>query len=221
MPDILLVEDDLEIAENLVMFLQASDFEVKHLASGEHVIETVKNNEPDLILLDLMLPVVDGVTCCEKIRQFSDVPIIMMTAKVEEVDRLVGLGSGADDYVCKPFSAVELILRIKAILKRTLKNKPVSQFKLDRHTFKITFNNSIAELTSLEFALFDLLYSQPERIYSRQHILDLAYSDMRDISDRTIDSHVKNIRKKIKQLGIDSPVVESVYGAGYRFIEPE
>lgn len=218
---ILLVEDDLEIAENVNMFLQASDFETIHLASGENVVETVKKNEPSLILLDVMLPVLDGITCCKKIREFSDVPIILITAQVEERDRIVGLGAGADDYVCKPFSAIELVLRIKAILRRVTKGNQNNVFKLDKNTFEISFKEHRTELTGLEFTLFELLYSQPGRIYSRQQLLDQAYPDIRDISDRTIDSHIKNIRKKIKTLDINNSVIESVYGAGYRFIVPE
>ena len=218
---ILLVEDDLEIAENLMLFLQASEFETLHFSSGENVVSSVKKREPDLILLDLMLPVVDGTTCCKQIRKFSEVPIIMMTAKVEEVDRLIGLEAGADDYVCKPFSAAELVLRIKAILRRTQKDKPQTSLRLDKETFQVFYQEQIIELTSVEFDLFSLLQNRPGQIYSRNQILDLAYPNMHDISDRTIDSHVKNIRNKIRQVGIESTVLDSVYGAGYRFIEPE
>lgn len=217
---ILIVEDDVEIAENVILFLQANQFETRHLTSGEHVISSVKQKEPDLILLDLMLPVVDGMTCCKKIREFSEVPIIMMTAKVEEIDRLVGLEAGADDYVCKPFSAAELVLRIKAILRRTQIRKPQTGFSLNRDTYEILYNKKTIELTSVEFALFALLCNRPGKIFSRNQILDLAYPDMRDISDRTIDSHVKNIRKKIKNIGVNSIVLDSVYGAGYRYIAP-
>jgi two-component system response regulator BaeR len=220
MPYILIVEDDMEIAENVILFLQAHEFETQHLTSGEHVISSVRQKEPDLILLDLMLPVVDGMTCCKKIRGFSEVPIIMMTAKVEEINRLVGLEAGADDYVCKPFSAAELVLRIKAILRRTQFRKPQVGFTLNKDTFEILYNQKTIELTNVEFALFALLCNRPGKIFSRNQILDLAYPDMRDISDRTIDSHVKNIRKKIKNIGVNGIVLDSVYGAGYRYITP-
>ena len=218
---ILIVEDDVEIAENVILFLQANKFETQHLTSGEHVISSVRQKEPDLILLDLMLPVIDGMTCCKKIREFSEVPIIMVTAKVEEIDRLVGLEAGADDYVCKPFSAAELVLRIKAILRRTQFRKPQTGFRLNKETFQIFYNEKKIELTSVEFSLFALLNSRPGQIYSRNQIMDLAYADMRDISDRTIDSHVKNIRKKIKNIGINNTVLDSVYGAGYRYIHTD
>jgi len=217
---ILLVEDDLEIAENVILFLKASRFETRHLASGEHVVSTVKDFEPDLILLDLMLPVMDGIECCKQIREFSDVPVVMMTAKVEEIDRCIGLEAGADDYVCKPFSAAELMLRIKAIIRRTNRSKKASDFNFNQETLKLNCRDLCVELTHLESKLFSLLFNKPSRVYSREQILDLAYPDIRDISDRTIDAHVKNLRKKIKTLNIGCEVVESVYGVGYRYVEP-
>jgi len=220
MPYVLIVEDDIEIAENVILFLQANEFETGHLISGENVVASVKQKEPDIILLDLMLPVVSGTTCCKQIREFSNVPIIMITAKVEEIDRLIGLKAGADDYVCKPFSAAELVLRVKAILRRTMKNTTQKGFALNKETFQIFYNERAIELTNVEFSLFALLSSRPGQIYSRNQIMDLAYPDMRDISDRTIDSHVKNIRKKIKKIGINDTILDSVYGAGYRYIEP-
>jgi len=218
---ILLVEDDLELAESVLLFLDAQNYQPIHLSSGEDVVETVRQKTPDLVLLDLMLPVKNGTECCKEIREFSDVPIIMLTAKVEEIDRLIGLEAGADDYVCKPFSVVELMLRIKAILRRTNKKPTPSLFSVNTETLKLSYHHKSISLTYLEFSLFNLLYQQPERIYSRGQILDLAYPDMRDITDRTVDVHVKNIRNKIKSLGLIDTVIESVYGAGYRFIIPE
>ncbi len=218
MSKILLVEDDIEIAEHLNVFLNNSGFNVIHHTSGEKVVEAVKVDQPDLVLLDIMLPIKDGTTCCQEIRKFSDIPIIMITAKAEEIDRLIGLEAGADDYVCKPFSAMELILRIKAILRRTLKKVPTDSLILNRETFKISYQGKTVELTHLEFNLFNLLYSNPERIYSRSQILDLAYPDMRNISDRTIDSHVRNIRKKTLIFNLQDSIIESVYGAGYRYV---
>jgi len=220
MSHILLVEDDVEIAENVLLFLESQNYQTTHLTTGELVVETVQKSHPDLVLLDVMLPIKNGTECCKQIRTFSDVPIIMLTAKVEEIDRLVGLEAGADDYVCKPFSAMELMLRIKAILKRTNKHTIPNSFSLNVETLKVSYFKNVIELTHLEFNLFNLLYQSPERIYSRTQILDLAYPDMRDISDRTVDAHVKNIRNKIKSLGINEVVVESVYGAGYRFVTP-
>jgi len=222
-PKILIVEDDLDIAKTLTVFLTKSGFTTEHLATGEHVVSKVQENTPDLILLDLMLPIKSGEQCCLEIRKFSEVPIIMTTAKVEEVDRLIGLESGADDYVCKPYSVMELVLRIKAILKRinNLNELTLNQgLTINEQSLEISFFNNHISLTSLEFALFELLYNNPSRIYSRDQILNLVYPDMRDISDRAIDTHIKKIRKKIKLLDVETDVIESVYGAGYRYIAP-
>ena len=221
MPLILHVEDEQEIAENIELFLKASNFDSIVLDSGKEVVEVVKARQPDLVLLDIMLPYKDGLTCCREIREFSEVPIIMTTAKVEEIDRLIGLESGADDYVCKPFSAIELMLRIKAILRRTMNTPLQKKIKLDLETYFLSYQDKSVQLTRLEFNLFLLLYKNPGRIYSRAQILDLAYPDMRDISDRAIDSHVRNIRRKTNQLGLEKSPLESVYGAGYRYCDPD
>jgi len=221
MSRILIVEDEVAIANHLTKFLNKDGYAVEHLDSGLEVVEKVKQNQPDLIILDLMLPHKDGVTCCKEIREFSDVPIIMLTAKAEEIERIIGLKAGADDYVCKPFSAVELTLRIEGMLRR-LKQKSTSQhFSLNTDTYLISFENKTCELTHLEFLLFNLLYQKPGRIYSREQIIELAYPTSAETNDRAIDCHIKNIRKKFKTLGLVSNTIESVYGAGYRFIIPE
>jgi len=220
MEHILIVEDEIEIANHLARFFHASGFTTTHLKDGLDVISTVKQTAPSLVILDVMLPGKDGFTCCKEIRTFSEVPIIMLTAKVNEVDRLVGLGAGADDYVCKPFSAPELVMRVKAILKRT-KSQPLSKtLVVDKDKQLVLYKNVKVNLTALEYALFLLLFNSPERIYSREQIIDLAYPDLRDITDRAIDSHIKNIRKRFKQAGAEVKVIESVYGAGYKLVLP-
>jgi len=220
MEHILIVEDEIEIANHLARFFHASGFTTTHLKDGLDVISTVKQTAPSLVILDVMLPGKDGFTCCKEIRTFSEVPIIMLTAKVSEVDRLVGLGAGADDYVCKPFSAPELVMRVKAILKRT-KSQPLSKtLVVDKDKQLVLYKNVKVNLTALEYALFLLLFNSPERIYSREQIIDLAYPDLRDITDRAIDSHIKNIRKRFKQAGAEVKVIESVYGAGYKLVLP-
>jgi len=218
---ILIVEDEEAISKYLMKFLNKEGFQVKALSSGLNVINTTHNWQPDLIILDLMLPEKDGITCCKEIREFSDIPIIMLTAKVEEIDRIIGLRVGADDYVCKPFSAVELTLRIQQILKRV--STPISHDKLqlDRQTYIISYLKNSLELTHLEFLLFNLLYSNPSVIFSRDQIIEIAYPNRNDIFDRAIDSHVKNLRKKIVQINIDQTVIDSVYGAGYRYLPPK
>ena len=220
MEHILIVEDEVEIASHLAKFFQASDFTTSHLKDGLDVISEVKKISPSLGILDVMLPCKDGFTCCKEIRAFSDVPIIMLTAKVNEADRLIGLGAGADDYVCKPFSAPELVMRVKAILKRTQGQSSSKILEVDKDKQLVFYKNEKVNLTALEYALFLLLFNSPERIYSREQIIDLAYPDLRDITDRAIDSHVKNIRKRFKQTGAEEKIVESVYGAGYKLVLP-
>lgn len=225
---VLLVEDDEDLGEIILLFIKASGFNTTWLKTGEHVIEHVQQNQPDLILMDVMLPVVDGVTLTGQIRQFSDVPIIMVTAKTDEISRLVGLQTGVDDYVCKPYSGPELVLRIKAILRRVqsqtarLETSPVSNKKalqLDEAQLTIRYGENQQKLTFVEYSLLNLLISHPNRIYNREQIIELVYDAYRDISDRTVDSHIRNVRKKLLLLGLDYEPIESVYGVGYRYLE--
>ncbi|SFD04930.1 response regulator [Pseudoalteromonas denitrificans] len=220
MEDILIVEDEHEIADHLARFFQASGFSTSHIDEGTGVVDAVKRKQPSLIVLDLMLPGKDGLSCCKEIREFSNVPIIMLTAKVDEIDRLIGLEAGADDYVCKPFSAPELVMRVKAILKRTKNQVSYQLLTVDTDKQLVFYQKTKINLTSLEYALFSLLYKYPERIYSRQQIIDSAYPDLRDITDRAIDSHIKNIRKRFKQASVEEKIIESVYGAGYKLVLP-
>lgn len=222
MQHILIVEDDFDIAEQVMLFFKASGFKTSHIADGAEVVSWVKSHNPDAILMDIMLPNQDGVECMKQIRAFSMVPIIMMTAKVAESDRLKGLEFGADDYVCKPFSAAELVMRIKAILRRCAplpENKKLVD--VDEAQLTVTLKGRILALTKVEFDVFALLYKAPSRVFSRQQILDYIQPDNFDISDRVIDSHIKNIRKKIKQLDCSPKLVGSVYGAGYRYDEQQ
>lgn len=221
MAKILIVEDELAIANHLIKFLKKENYSVEHLDSGLEVVEKVKCNQPDLIILDLMLPHKDGISCCKEIREFSDVPIIMLTAKAEEIERIIGLKAGADDYVCKPFSAAELILRVQGMLRRINKTNNEYSFCLDTDSLAIKFNNEEVQLTHLEFLSFNLLYQKPGRVYSREQIIELAYPHLTETNERAIDCHIKNIRKKIKSLSIASNVIESVYGAGYRYTVPD
>lgn len=214
---ILIVEDEADIAEVTQVYLQAKGHQTHWFAEGLGVVDWVQANQPSVIVLDLMLPGKDGLTICQEIRQFSDVPIIMTTAKVQEVDRLVGLDAGADDYVCKPFSTKELVARVQAALRRldrqVIQSAPALQ--LVEGSYAVMYQGQRTELTQIEFNLFQLLYRHPGRIYSRAQILDLVYQDFRDVSDRTIDSHVRNLRKKLAQLNLPSEPIRSVYGAGY------
>jgi two-component system response regulator BaeR len=213
---ILIVEDDYDIAESLTIFYQHHNFKTSMINDGSLVVDGVRKFEPDLIIMDLMLPNKSGVDCCKEIRQFSNVPIIMLTAKVEQIDKLIGLESGADDYVCKPFDVMELILRSKAILNRTDGNISFSKISIEREKGNVIYQGKKIDLSIIEYNLFHLLYSNPGRIFSRDQILHLAYPEFRHITDRTIDSHVKKIRNKFKDVGISENPIESIYGAGYR-----
>ncbi len=219
MKKILIIEDEVEIARHMVKFLTAASYDCHVHHSGRGAIDLIERLKPDLIFLDLMLPEVDGIEICRQVRSFSDVPIMMMTAKTEEVDRIHGLQVGADDYLCKPFSLPEMVLRANAILRRASEVRDDS-FRVNEEKNEIKYKNSKITLTTIEFSLFYLLYKTPERIYSRSQIMDLAYPDIRDISDRAIDSHVKKIRRKFKTQQVEENIIESVYGAGYRFVHP-
>lgn len=214
---ILIVEDDLDIAEDLQDVLEYHGYSAEIESNGLAVKDKVMQFQPDLILLDLMLPGQDGEACCKQVREFTNVPIIMLTAKVEQADKLSGLSLGADDYVCKPFDMAELMLRIDAVIRRTQGQIQFSQFNINDERKEVSYLGQVVPLSALEYALFALLYNSPERVFSRDQIIDLAYPGFRDITDRAIDSHVKNIRKKFKAHGIASAAISAVYGMGYRF----
>jgi len=215
---VVIVEDDSEIAEIVIMYLHAANFLTQWFDDGKGAVEWIRENEPALILLDLDLPTKSGIDVCNEVRAFSDIPIIMTTAKVEEVDRLIGLEIGADDYVCKPYSVKELIARVKVNLRRLTKQPLQSNgLQVNSANFTVSFKDKKIELTAIEFSLFSLLFSNSNRIYSRNQIMDLVYQDYRDVSDRTVDSHIRNLRKKLKELPLEHTLIRSIYGAGYKF----
>lgn len=216
---ILIVEDEPSLADLLKDYLQQSDYLTQIVPDGLQVIQTVKLCNPALILLDIMLPGKDGITICREIREFSAVPIIIVTARVEEIDRLLGLELGADDYICKPFSPRELVARVKAVLRRSATDHidlPTG-LKLDEKRLKAELQGSDLDLTVVEFQLLKILSSEPGRIYSREQLMDRIYDDHRIVSDRTIDSHIKKLRKKIASVASNEELIHSVYGAGYKF----
>jgi two-component system, OmpR family, response regulator BaeR len=219
---ILIVEDESKLANLLADYLKASGFEPFLLANGIEVVPWVREHKPELILLDLMLPGRDGMDICKDIRTFSHVPIIMVTARVEEIDRLLGLELGADDYICKPFSPREVVARVKAVLRRTQDGQTMQArgLVLDEARYQATLNNRDLELTAVEFKLLQLLVSSPGRIYGRQQIMEKIYQDDRFVSDRTVDSHIKKLRRKIEAADPKMTIIHSVYGVGYKF-EPE
>lgn len=216
---VLVVEDEYDIADIICRFLHKEGFTTAHLDNGNTVVEFVRNTPPDIIILDLMLPGIDGVTLCKLLRQESDVPIIMVTAKVAETERLIGFDVGADDYVCKPFSALELTMRVKVHLRRSLRHQSNDGgLILDKEKLKLAYQDIQIDLTSIEFALMELLIEKPGKVFSRNYILDNIYQDYRVVSDRTVDSHIRNLRKKLKLLEQEHDFVQSVYGAGYRYV---
>ncbi|NND37846.1 MAG: response regulator [Gammaproteobacteria bacterium] len=218
---ILIVEDEPKIAQLLADYLGQASFGTHCLADGNGVADWVRAHHPDAILLDLMLPGKDGMSICRELRAFTDVPILMVTARVEEIDRLLGLELGADDYICKPFSPREVVARVKAVLRRAqhARNEEVSSYRgvsLDRDSFRASVNGQPLDLTPVEFRLLEALLRQPGRVWSRNKLMDVVYTDGRIVSDRTMDSHVKNLRHKLAAVLPGEELIHSVYGVGYR-----
>lgn len=221
-PLILIVEDEIKLAELLRDYLEREGFATEIFHDGRSARDWLKSQQADLILLDLMLPGIDGLTLCREVRKTMTTPIIMTTARVEEIDRLLGLELGADDYICKPYSPREVVARIKAVLRRVdpVQNDGVgdrAELVLLEHSNRVYVGERGCELTAIEMRLLQALKSQPGRIFSRDQLMNAVYSDGRLVSDRTIDSHIKNLRQKLNRLADDRDFVRSVYGAGYKY----
>jgi two-component system response regulator BaeR len=217
---IVIVEDEPKLAQLLRDYLVQAGYTIHRLANGLEVAPWVKRHHPSLIVLDLMLPGQDGLAVCREVRAFSQVPIIMVTARVEEIDRLLGLELGADDYICKPFSPREVVARVKAVLRRPQQQEPEEAhyggFVLDARQYLARLDGQTLELTPAEFRLLRTLVHSPGRVFSRNQLVETLYDDARAVSDRTVDSHIKNLRKKIHVLRPDQEVIHSVYGVGYK-----
>lgn len=221
MAHVLIVEDDAKIAALLADYLEAAGMRTSRIGDGLAAVDFARANQVDLMLLDLMLPGQDGIAVCRAVRAFSQLPIIMLTARIDEIDRLLGLETGADDYVCKPFSPREVVARVRVHLRRTA-HLPLHAPALvvERATMRILHAGSALPLTPVEFRILAELIDHPDRVYSRQQLLDFAHEDQRDINDRTVDSHIKNIRRKLAARLPDADCLQSVYGVGYRFDMP-
>lgn len=227
-PKILIVEDEIEISQLLEDYLNKFGYLPTSLHHGDEVLPYVKQNEPDLILLDVMLPGMDGMTLCREIRKFSTVPIIMVTARIEEVDRLLGLELEADDYITKPFSPREVIARIKAVLRRASQpiqeeNKDllsVGPIHLNKASHQVLIEDHELVLTPSEFGLLRVMMEQPNRVFSRNDLLIKVQGYDFNGYDRTIDTHIKNLRKKLSNVLPDKEIIVAVYGVGYQLKPP-
>ncbi len=213
---ILVVEDEPKLSALLRDYLQAAGYQVDCLADGLAVVPAIRAAAPDLMLLDLMLPGRDGREICQDVRSFSNLPIIMITARVEEIDRLLGLELGADDYICKPFSPREVVARVKAILRRCAVTPAApAGLVLDEAGYRATYNGTSLDLTPVEFRLLNTLAAHPGRVYSRDQLLDHLYADHRVVTDRTVDSHIRNLRRKLEHASAGADPIRSIYGVGY------
>ncbi len=215
---ILIVEDEADLAQVVADYARAAGYHPTVIGDGGAALDAVRASPPDLIVLDLMLPGLDGLALCRAVRAFSEVPIVMVTARVEEIDRLLGLEIGADDYLCKPFSPRELMARIKVILRRSGKGAaPARAIEVDEPGQRIWIKGQLLELTPSEYFILAGMARRSGQVFSRVQLLDLANGDSLDVADRAVDSHIKNLRRKIAACLPDVDAIHSVYGLGYRF----
>jgi two-component system response regulator BaeR len=216
---ILIVEDEEKLASLMRDYLAQEGFEVSVLHRGDEVEPWLRGHRVDLVLLDLMLPGRSGLEVCKALRAAdTEVAIIMVTARVDEIDRLLGLELGADDYICKPFSPREVVARAKAVLRRAKRGAPQDGgLALDDAGFKASFAGKDLGLTAVEYQLLKVLAAQPGRIYTRDQLMDAMYRDERVVSDRTVDSHIKKIRRKLAAVAPERELIHSLYGVGYKY----
>lgn len=225
---VLIVEDDRNTAALLETYLRREGFETAIARDGEEALDLARRRPPSFVLLDLMLPKLDGAEVCRRLRSLSDVPILMLTARGEEIDRIVGFTLGADDYVVKPFSPREVVERVKAILRRARRNTgaapPVLSFRgltLDREKGKVTLEGRAVHLTPSEYRLLEALMAAPGRLFSREQLLDRLHEDGAVVVDRVVDVHLGNLRQKIEPDPASPRYVLTARGLGYRFAEDE
>lgn len=218
---ILLVEDELAIAENIVYAAGSEGFDITHVTLGSRALDKNKSEHFDLIILDVGLPDISGFEVCKTLRQNSEVPIVFLTARSEEIDRVVGLEIGADDYVVKPFSVRELMARIKVIVKRrpiVIAHQTDSQrLFLDEGCKALRYDEHLIELTAHEFGILELLIGAPERVFSRQQIMDAAWHCPEESYDRVVDTHIKSLRQKLRKVNPDDESIVTHRGMGYSF----
>jgi phosphate regulon transcriptional regulator PhoB len=225
-PRVMLIEDEKDIVELVRYNFRKEGFEVASYASGREGLEELRRNPPDLVLLDIMLPDLDGFEICKRLRaedRLRALPVIFLTAKGEELDRILGLEIGADDYVVKPFSPRELVARVKAVLRRQARPAEKREviempgLRLDSRTQEVTVRGEAVELSTLEFKLLHYLASHPRRIFSRERLLDEVWGRDRFVTPRTVDVHIRRLREKIEAQADKPQFIQTVRGAGYRF----
>ena len=220
---ILVVDDEPKVARLARDYLEKNGFRVLTAADGQSALTMARREKPDLVILDLMLPQIDGREVCRILRRESDVPIIMLTALSEEIDQVAGLEIGADDYITKPFSVRTLVARVRALLRRTRGDIKapsiirIGELEIDTEKYSVTFNSTSLKLTPNEFKLLHLLASHPGQTLTREQLLEDLHG-VASSTDRSVDSHIKNLRKKIESASGES-MIETVYGIGYRFLE--
>lgn len=225
MPQILIVEDEAAIADTLVYALQAEGFVTHWSSLGGEALMLLENDAFDLTILDVGLPDISGFEVCKRLRRFSEVPVIFLTARSEEIDRVVGLEIGADDYVVKPFSPREVAARVKAILKRVApREAPAASapsiFQIDDAAFRIHYHGQALSLTRHEFRLLRTLLGQPRRVYSREQLLDALGVASEAGYERNIDSHIKSVRAKLRAIAPSEEPIQTHRGLGYSY-EPD
>jgi two-component system alkaline phosphatase synthesis response regulator PhoP len=222
---ILIADDELDLLNTVRAYLEDAGFQALVATNGRDAVAVVRHDKPDLVILDLMMPVMDGWEAARQIRRESAVPIIMLTARVEDADKIAGLEMGADDYITKPFSPRELVARVRAVLRRThgdLALEPtifrVGDLVLERENYRLTKGGEPIDLTRSEFELLAVLMERPGRVYTRMELLDRVQGEAFAPYERTIDVHVKNIRAKIGDDSREPRYVETIYGVGYRML---
>jgi two-component system response regulator ChvI len=234
MPTIALVDDDRNILTSLRMVLEAEGYKTQTYNDGASALDAISGDPPDLAILDIKMPRMDGLELLRRLRQAGDLPVIFLTSKDEEIDELMGLNAGADDYIRKPFSQRLLLERVKAVLRRNEGNKQVAaggsvepkkealtrgKLALDPQRHECTWDGKPVRLTVTEFLILQCLAQRPGFVKSRDNLMDAAYDDQVYVDDRTIDSHIKRLRKKFKAIDDDFDAIETLYGVGYRYKE--
>ena len=234
MATIALVDDDKNIIASVSMLLEQEGYHVRSFGDGASALTALTANPPDLAILDIKMPRMDGLELLRRLKQISDLPVIFLTSKDEEIDELMGLNAGADDYIRKPFSQRLLLERVRAVLRRAEGHKPGAQTSpgevkkeamvrgklvLDPQRHECTWDGKPVRLTVTEFLILQCLAQRPGFVKSRDNLMDAAYDDQVYVDDRTIDSHIKRLRKKFKAVNDDFDAIETLYGVGYRYKE--